>query len=260
MTDTEELRISWVRAVGVHAGRLLKRWMRSPAAIVYTVGVPVVMVVIIRLMFSGMVRQFSGTPMDMTDVAIMVAVSQAFVGGLSGAGAIVQERHEGLPQRLATLPGPRATAMFGRILAESVRACASMLAAVAVGALLGASFGGAVSLLGILAGLAVVAVAAGAFGVMLGYVVETPQGAFSFAPVVMAFTVFNTAMMPRDMYAAALRPFVDISPITAVSGLVDAIVIGRVQVSQVLVFMCWFVGLALLSLLVVSRRSNGLRR
>ena len=113
MTDTEKLRVSWLQAVEVHAGRLLTRWMRSPAAIFYTVGVTVAMVAIIRLMFSGMVQQFSGTPMDMTDVAIMVAVSQAFTGGLSGAGAIVQERHEGLPQRLATLPGPRGTTISG---------------------------------------------------------------------------------------------------------------------------------------------------
>ena len=41
MTDTEKLRVSWLQAVEVHAGRLLTRWMRSPAAIVYTVGVPV---------------------------------------------------------------------------------------------------------------------------------------------------------------------------------------------------------------------------
>ena len=260
MTDTEKLRVSWLQAVEVHAGRLLTRWMRSPAAIVYTVGVPVAMVAIIRLMFSGMVQQFSGTPMDMTDVAIMVAVSQAFTGGLSGAGAIVQERHEGLPQRLATLPGPRGTAISGRILAESIRAFASMLVALAVGALCGASFGGPVHLLGIIASLTVVAMAAGAFGLMLGYVVETPQGAFSFTPLVMAFTVFNTAMMPRDMYAAALRPFVDASPVTAVSRLVDAIVSERVQAWQILVFFCWFVGLVLLSALVLSRKMNGLQR
>ena len=115
-------------------------------------------------------------------------------------------------------------------------------------------------LLGIIASLTVVAMAAGAFGVMLGYVVETPQGAFSFTPLVMAFTVFNTAMMPRDMYAAVLRPFVDASPVTAVSRLVDAIVSERVQAWQILVFFCWFVGLVLLSALVLSRKMNGLQR
>ena len=58
------------------------------------------------------------------------------------------------------------------------------------------------SILGI---MTVIAITAGAVGVMLGYVAETPQGAVSFAPLVMAAMFFNTAMMPREMYAEVLR-------------------------------------------------------
>lgn len=105
-----------------------------------------------------------------------------------------------------SMPGPRSAAIVGRILAEAARAFATTLAAVALGLVLGAEFGGAVHLLGVLVVLAFVAVSAGAVGVMLGHLVETPQGAFSFAPLVMAAMFFNTAMMPREMYAAVLRP------------------------------------------------------
>jgi len=83
---------------------------------------------------------------------------------------------------------------------------------------------------------------------------------FGYDAPVAGEVVFNTAMMPRDMYAAALRPFVDASPVTAVSRLVDAIVSERVQAWQILVFFCWFVGLVLLSALVLSRKMNGLQR
>jgi ABC drug efflux pump, inner membrane subunit, drrB family len=260
MTDVEIPRIRWPQAVEVHASRILIRWMRSSAAVSYSVGVPMAMVIIIKLMFSGMVAQFSGAPMNMVDVAIMVAVSQAFTGGLFGAGAIVQERHEGLLDRLATFPGPRHAAIIGRILAESVRAFMSMLVALTVGFLCGASFGGVMHVGAILVALAVVAVSAGAFGVMLGYMVGTPQGAFSFTPLIMAFTVFNTAMMPRDMYAPALRPAVDVSPVTVVSQLVDTILFDQISVSHVAVFLCWFGGIAALSVLVLIRRVKGARR
>ena len=260
MTDVEIPRIRWPQAVEVHASRILIRWMRSSAAVSYSVGVPMAMVIIIKLMFSGMVAQFSGAPMNMVDVAIMVAVSQAFTGGLFGAGAIVQERHEGLLDRLATFPGPRHAAIIGRILAESVRAFMSMLVALTVGFLCGASFGGVMHVGAILVALAVVAVSAGAFGVMLGYMVGTPQGAFSFTRLIMAFTVFNTAMMPRDMYAPALRPAVDVSPVTVVSQLVDTILFDQISVSHVAVFLCWFGGIAALSVLVLIRRVKGARR
>ena len=239
---------------------MLRRWTHSPVMIVSTVGVPVAMIVIITVMFSGMVEQFSGVAMDMAGVAIMIAVAQTFTGSLLGAGAIVQERQDGLPQRLATLPVPRIAAVTGRIFAESVRAFVSVLAAIAVGLAYGASFGGVVPILGTLLVLAVVAVAAGTVGVMLGYVVETPQGAFSFAPLVMAAMFFNTAMMPREMYAEVLRPVVDASPVTAVTQLVSALAAGQVDGWQVLVFVLWFGGLTALSLLILAPRVSGVQR
>lgn len=260
MSGGESPDISWMRASGIHAGRLLKRWTRSPVMIASAVGVPVAMIAIITVMFSGMVEQFSGVAMDMAGVAIMIAVAQAFTGSLLGAGAIVQERQEGLPQRLATLPVPRGAAVTGRVLAESARAFVSVLAALAMGVAYGASFGGLIPAMGTLLVLAVVAVAAGTVGVMIGYLVETPQGAFSFAPLVMAAMFFNTAMMPRDMYAAVLRPFVDASPVTAVTQLVNAIAVGRVEGWQVLVFVLWFGGLTALSLLVLGPRGSGVQR
>ena len=80
MTDVEIPRIRWPQAVEVHASRILIRWMRSSAAVSYSVGVPMAMVIIIKLMFSGMVAQFSGAPMNMVDVAIMEGYSGACMG------------------------------------------------------------------------------------------------------------------------------------------------------------------------------------
>lgn len=250
-------RLGQIGAVGIHTGRLLRRWVRSPAVIGSSIGIPVVTTAIMKVMFSGMVEQFSGAPMDMTGVAVMVAVSQAFLRAMLGAGAIVQERQEGLMQRLATLPGPRNAPVVGYVLAESLRAFVAILSSLVTGLALGASFGGAERVAGILAVMALVAVTAGAVGVMLGYLAQTPQGAVGFVPLVMAAMFFNTAMMPRDMYAVVLRPLVDGSPITSVSRLVGTIIAdGRVEGTAVLVFVAWFGGLTALGLLVLGRRAN----
>ncbi|MDO4717654.1 MAG: ABC transporter permease [Propionibacteriaceae bacterium] len=260
MSSSEVAHIGWFSAVWVHAGRLLTRWLRSPADILSTLGMPVMMMVILNVMFSGMVEQFSGAPMDMTGVCVMIAVAQSFTAALMGAGSIVQERHEGLPDRLATLPGKQSTAMAGRILAESTKSFASMLAALGTGFAYGADFGTVAGLLGALTVLAIVAVAAGAVGVMLGFVVDTPQGAVSFAPLVMAAMFFNTAMMPRDMYAEVLRPIVDLSPVTAVTGLVDSLVAGSSMADHVFSFATWFGGLIVFSVVVLTRKAIGYRR
>lgn len=260
MSSQQALRIGWPGAVGVHSGRLLRRWVRSPASILSTLAMPVVMMVILHVMFSGMVEQFSGAPMNMTAVCVMIAVAQAFTAALMGAGEIVQERHDGLPDRMATLPGHRSAGMAGRILAASVTSFASMVAAVAAGLVYGADFRTAAGLVGTLAVLAVVSVAAGSVGVMLGFVVETPQGAVTLAPLVMAAMFFNTAMMPREMYAPALRPIVDASPLTAVTRLTGALIDGGVGARNVAVFSMWFVGLIAVSLAVLARRTGRSRQ
>ncbi|MFV0434988.1 MAG: hypothetical protein ACK5LO_13535 [Leucobacter sp.] len=67
---------------------------------------------------------------------------------------------------------------------------------------------------------------------------------------------FNTAMMPRDLYAAALRPIVDISPITAVANLAHDVLAGQTSASHLWLLVLWFGGLLLLSLTVISRKTR----
>ena len=124
----------------------------------------------------------------------------------------------------------------------------------------GADFRTATGLVGTLVVLAVVSVAAGAVGVMLGFVVDTPQGAVSFAPLVMAAMFFSTAMMPRDMYAEVLRPIVDVSPLTAVTELSDALINDRVVAGDIVLFVGWFAGLIIFSLVILARKTVGSRR
>ena len=135
-----------------------------------------------------------------------------------------------------------------------------MIAAVVIGLVYGADFRTATGLVGTLVVLAVVSVAAGAVGVMLGFVVDTPQGAVSFAPLVMAAMFFSTAMMPRDMYAEVLRPIVDVSPLTAVTELSDALINDRVVAGDIVLFVGWFAGLIIFSLVILARKTVGSRR
>ena len=95
---------------------------------------------------------------------------------------------------------------------------------------------------------------------MLGFVVDTPQGAVSFAPLVMAAMFFSTAMMPRDMYAEVLRPIVDVSPLTAVTELSDALINDRVVAGDIVLFVGWFAGLIIFSLVILARKTVGSRR
>ena len=81
----------------------------------------------------------------------------------------------------------------------------------------------------------------------------------SFAPLVMAAMFFNTAMMPRDMYAEVLRPVVDGSPITAITQLVSDIRGDGIEAEHLVLFLAWFGGLLLLSIVVLSAKARSRR-
>ena len=251
--------INWFAAVCIHADRLLKHRLRSPAAIASAVGMPVVMIVMTLVIFDGMVEQFTGSGMNVGALAVMVAFSSSFTAALMGAGDTVHERHQGLPDRLATMPGHVSSGYIGRVVSEVVRAEVSVVTAMVVGLIAGAEFGSAVNFWSILGIMTVVAITAGAVGVMLGYVAETPQGAVSFAPLVMAAMFFNTAMMPREMYAEVLRPVVDGSPITAITQLVSDIRGDGIEAEHLVLFLAWFGGLLLLSIVVLSAKARSRR-
>ncbi|RTE50325.1 ABC transporter permease [Actinobaculum sp. 352] len=245
--------VSWFTSMRVHAGRLLRRWSRSSTMITSTVGMPIVMVAAINIMFGGMVKEFSGSGMNPAHVAVMVAVSMAFTGAIMGAGSTVQERQEGLPDRLATMPGRQSASLAGRVVAESLRALITSAAALGVGFAYGADFGGVAGFAWTVLILALVAYAAGSIGSMLGYTVESPQGALSFSPLIMAAMFFNTAVMPREMYAPALRPVVSASPVTAVTQMVTDARNGVLDVGHLLVFTAWFGGMVIIASLVLAR-------
>lgn len=251
--------VNWFSAVCIHADRLLKHRVRSPAAIASAVGMPTVMIVMTWVMFDGMVEQFTGSGVNVGSLAVMVAFSSSFTAALMGAGDTVQERHQGLPDRLATMPGSASSGYVGRMLSEAVRAEVSVLTSMVVGLILGADFGVGADFWSVFGVMTVVAIAAGSVGVMLGYVVETPQGAVSFAPLVMAAMFFNTAMMPREMYAEVLRPVVDFSPITAITHLVSDIRGDEIKVEHLMSFLAWFGGLLLLSTVVLAVKATSRR-
>ena len=69
--------VNWFAAVCIHADRLLKHRLRSPAAVASAVGMPIIMIVMTLVIFDGMVEQFTGSGMNVGALAVMVAFSAA---------------------------------------------------------------------------------------------------------------------------------------------------------------------------------------
>ncbi|SJM58171.1 ABC-type multidrug transport system, permease component [Gulosibacter sp. 10] len=223
------------------------------------VAFPVMMMLIFVVMFRGMIERFTGAPVDLPRIWVMIVVSSMLTGAIMGAGSTVQERREGFMDRIRTLPAHASAGYAGRILAESLRAFLAAPLTMLIALVFGADFGSPAAVLRMLAVLLMVAIASGAFGVMMGYLAETPQGAVAASPAIMAAMFFNTAMMPSERYAAPLRPIVDVSPITAVANLSQDALAGGTSISHITLFVLWFGGLVLLSVAVIAFKAR-LRR
>lgn len=246
----------WFRAVAIHTGRHLTRWLRSPVILFTAVAFPVMMMLIFVIMFRGMIEQFTSAPVDLLGISVMVAVSSMLTGAIMGAGTTVQERQEGFMDRICTMPGPVSAGYTGRILAESLRAFLAAPITMLIALIFGADIGTPAAALRVLAVLLLVAIASGAFGVMMGYLAQTPQGAVAVSPVIMVAMFFNTAMMPTELYAAPLRPIVNLSPITAVADLTHDALAGDTNLAPVTLFILWFGGLMLLSITVIAAKAR----
>jgi ABC-2 type transport system permease protein len=247
---------AWPVAVWIHAARMLRRWSRSTTILISSVAMPAMMMAVVVIMFRGMIEQFSGKPMDLPGMSVMIAVTAMLSGALTNAGSTVRERHEGLTDRVQTFPGRPSASYIGRILAESIRSFIAAPIAMIVALMFGADFGSPIAALRVLLVMLLTAIASGAFGVMMGYLAETPQGAVSAAPLIMAAMFFNTAMMPRDLYAPALRPIVDASPMTALAELTQEAIAGRINAGHIGMFALWFGGLGVISIVVVTLKAR----
>ncbi|HVC25356.1 MAG TPA: ABC transporter permease [Acidimicrobiales bacterium] len=216
-----------VAATVTIAGRAVKKVLRTPQLIVAGTLQGLMFLVIFRYVFGGAISHTGGLSYVDFVVPGFVTTTVLF-GGMGSAIAIAEDLHEGLIDRLRSLPAPSLAIVCGRVLGDMALTTWSLAVTSAIGFAVGfrlhASVGQAflAFVLCILFGFAL-----SWLFVALGFVAGSPQAAQSTAFLVFPFTFVSSAFVPVATMPTWMRGFAAHQPVTEMVNTVRVLTEGR---------------------------------
>jgi ABC transporter DrrB family efflux protein len=213
-------------------GRNIRRLLRSPDQVVFTLISPIMFTLLFRFVFGGAIRGLGS--INYVDYLIPgIAVQTAiFTSGNSGF-ALAEDRSRGFIDRLRSLPMARSAVLAGRVLADSLSNATGLVIIVAVGLLVGFR---PHSVPGLVAGLLLLlafSLATSFLFALVGLYASSSQAvnAATF-PVVFPLTFASSAFVPTATMPGWLRAFANHQPVTTVINSVRDLTLGDVTAVQ----------------------------
>lgn len=223
----------------VQAQRILVKWSRDPVTLLQSLLFPALTVLLFWLVLDRSVSEHSGTS-NTFGMVPMVALVGAMSGSSISALGLRREQTTGLLSKMWTLPTHRASAMTGRLLAESVRIVVTVSAVLLVGMVIGFRIHS-----GLLGYLGIIAVATG-FGLAFSIMI-TALALMSRDSHIVEWTAigtqlamfFNTGFVPADAYPDWLRPVIEYQPMSCTIDTIRALATEGSVARPLLLTLTW---------------------
>lgn len=196
------------------AGRAVKKVLRTPQLIIAGTLQGLMFLVIFRYVFGGAISH-TGLLSYVDFVVPGFVTTTVLFGGMGSAIAMAEDLHDGLIDRLRSLPAPSLSIVCGRVLGDLALTTWSLAVTSAIGFAVGfrlhANVGSALLafLLCVLFGFAL-----SWLFVALGFVAGNPQAAQSIAFLVFPFTFVSSAFVPVATMPTWMRGFANHQPVT----------------------------------------------
>ncbi|MFB9235741.1 ABC transporter permease [Plantactinospora siamensis] len=209
------------------ARRNLLVWARVPSFLVITVIQPVMFVLLFRYVFGGAIPV--RVPGGYVNFLIPGIIGQSVAFATFGtAVALVQEKQQGVIDRLRSMPTARSAYLVGRLVADAARVFLMILILVGVGYAVGFrftnGFGPAVGMVVLATVFAVVACCVWAYA---GFAMGTAESVQAFGLVCLFPLAFvSSAFVPVDTMPGWLQAFADNQPVTVLIDTMRALALG----------------------------------
>ena len=214
------------------AGRNVRRILRAPDQVVFTLVSPILFTLLFRYVFGGAIRGL-GSINYVNYLIPGIAVQTAIFTSSNSGFALADDRGKGFLDRLRSLPMARSAVLIGRVLTDTISNATGLVIIVIVGLAVGFR---PHSVPGLVLG----------FGVLLAFVLAT---SFLFAlvglyasssqavnaatfPVIFPLTFASSAFVPTSTMPSWLRAFANHQPVTTVINAVRDLTLGNVTVAQ----------------------------
>ncbi len=262
----------WAQAIGdswAMAGRNVRRLVRSPDQVVFTLISPIMFTLLFRYVFGGAIRGLGSINYVnylIPGIAVQTAI---FTSGNTGF-ALAEDRGKGFVDRLRSLPMARSAVLIGHVVAVALSNLVGLAIIVIVGLAVGYR---PHSVPGLLLGFAVLmafTLATSLLFALVGLYASNSQAvnAATF-PVIFPLTFASSAFVPTSTMPSWLRAFANHQPVTTVINAVRDLTLGTVTRAQryqlfagqsttalVVQALLWAAGIALLFGYLSVRRYN----
>jgi ABC transporter DrrB family efflux protein len=236
------------------AGRTVRRFFRSPQALVMSVIFPILLLFLLLATFGGLVDAHGGVEYVERLAPLVVLATISFGTVLTGMG-FVNDRTGGFLSRVRTMPVPPGAVFTGRLLGDLVRILLVAVLTVAVAHTVGFRFhegiGAALGFFGVvlLTGAMFTAIAALA-GLTLS--AAGVQNALNLPTMLLFF--LSSGFVPLEAFPAWLEPVVQVNPLSIADEALVGLSAGGPVLSPLLWLLCWSVGMTVVCGALAVRR------
>jgi ABC-2 type transport system permease protein len=212
-------------AVTVVAGRTVRKYVRSPQLLVFSLVSGAIFIVLFRYIFGGAI-DFGEIPYVDYLIPGMVLTS-VLITGTGTAVGVAEDRDEGFFDRLRSLPAPRIALPAGRVLADTVIGAWGTAVTAALGFLVGFELHGSL-VEGLLAfGLCIVCGFAFTWMfVCMGLVAGNAQGAQGISMLAYPIIFVSSAYVRVDTLPGWMQPVAEHQPVTVMCNAVRSLALG----------------------------------
>jgi ABC-2 type transport system permease protein len=215
----------WVSSLVV-AGRMVRKFARTPQLIVFTTIQSALFLLMFRYGFGGAID--TGGSLSYVNFMVPGFITTAILwAGMGAATGVAEDVEHGFVDRLRSLPIPRAAVLIGRSLADAALMVWSLAVAVILGFVVGFRLTGSISEALAAFGLCVV------FGfafewvfIVIGLVGGTAQAAQSMGLLVVPLVFLSSAYVPVESMPSGVRQFGEIQPLTPMVNAVRGLAMG----------------------------------
>lgn len=208
------------------AGRMLRKFARTPQLIAFTTIQSALFLLMFRFAFGGAIS----TRGPFTYVNFMVpgfVASSVMWAGMGAATGVAEDIDHGFVDRLKSLPIPRVAVLTGRALADMALVVWSLATATAFGFLVGFRLTGSVT--GALGAFGLCVLFGFAFEwafILIGLVGGNAQAAQSMSLIMVPLIFLSSAYVPVESMPAGVRQFGENQPLTPMVDAVRSLALG----------------------------------
>ena len=224
----------------VLAGRGLRRFLRSPQLVVYTLALPLLLLFMMLAVFGRIVGDATHTPYAarLTPAVVLFATASGSV--VTGVGFFT-DLHTGLTDRLRTMPVSRIAPLLGRIVGDLTRILAASLVACAVAYLPGFRFHrGPAAAVGFFAVVLLFATIFLWIALLIALTAKSEEGVNSAltAPATLLL-FFSSGFVPSNAFPGAVHPIVAANPLSCATNAAIGLSSGGPLLAPVLQTAAW---------------------